>query len=115
VVEADDDVAARAEAAEDRREPAARITSVVQDTVGDDDVERLGPEGRPEEVHLHERHTTDVMCLLEAVRERERVDAHIGAEHRSTPREAEVVAELAGSTSGLKHPGAVGDFLIEKA
>src|SRR5712691_1470498 len=44
----------------------------------------------------------------------EGIEAHVGAEHRAAPREAEEVAELASPAAAFEHTSAVRDLLVEE-
>jgi hypothetical protein len=88
---------------------------VVQDAIGNDDIETGWSQGRSEQVDLNEMGVVDRKTIPEILSQSKRVHAQIGANTGPAPAHSEEVRHLASAAPDLENFRSMGDLLIEQA
>ena len=114
VIKPNDDKAALPHTSQNRPERRERIACMMEHSVRDNKIETLWPEHRPEEVHLKEVGSLDLVLGLEALPKFQGVQANVSAENCAPPCQAEKVAELAGSATALEDLRTIRNLIIEQ-
>ena len=95
--------------------PGARVAGVMQDAVADHQIEAVVGERRAEQVHLQEGGVGDGVLLAKAVRQPERIQTDVAAEHPPPWRQSEEIGQLPGAAAGFQHHRALGQLRVERA